>query len=88
VTFSGSLSAADLARTSSVQPLDLEALAIVKGAQPYPAPPLEISDDQLKVVVELKFEDSAANHFCQHKRQHMREERQLRARVQGICRGY
>jgi TonB family protein len=79
---SGTLISADLARTGGVQPLDVEALAIVKGAQPYPAPPLETSDDQLKVAVELKFEEPAGT-VCQY----IRQERQVRGRMQGICRG-
>jgi len=36
-------------------------VARIHGVQPYPAPPPEASDDQLKVVVELKFEDGANN---------------------------
>jgi periplasmic protein TonB len=78
---SGKLVSADLGRTSGVQPLDREALAMIKGAQPYPRPPPETSDDQLKVAVELKFE-IRANH-CQY----LREEQQIRARMQGVCRG-
>jgi len=79
---SGSLVAANLGRTSGVQPLDMEALAIVKSAQPFPPPPLEVSDDQLKAAVELKFEDPAGT-ACRY----IRQERQVRGRMQGICRG-
>jgi protein TonB len=38
--------------------LDQEALAIVKRAQPFPAPPEDIADDKLSFVVPITFQGS------------------------------
>jgi protein TonB len=52
---SGKLISNELLESSGVKALDLEAVAIVNRAQPFPAPPPEIDDNRLKLIVPLVF---------------------------------
>lgn len=53
---SGKLISNELLQSSGLKPFDLEALAIVDRAQPFPVPPPEIDDDRLKFVVPMDFD--------------------------------
>ena len=44
-----------IAQSSGSATLDQETLALVHRAQPFPAPPADISDDQLSFVVPIRY---------------------------------
>jgi len=44
-----------IAQSSGSATLDQETLALVHRAQPFPAPPVDISDDQLSFVVPIRY---------------------------------
>ena len=48
-----------IVRGSGSAALDEETLALVKRAQPFPAPPVDIADDQLSFVVPVRYAASA-----------------------------
>ena len=52
---SGKLISRKLTQSSGLLALDKEALATVGRAQPFPAPPAEIDDDSLTLIVPLVF---------------------------------
>ncbi len=65
-------------QSSGFKALDVEAVAIVDRAQPFPAPPREIDDSKLKIIADLNF-PSARDIF--------KEDAALHAKVRGVCRG-
>lgn len=54
----GNLLSARVRQSTGQAALDQEALAIVKRAQPFPAPPEDIADDKLSFVVPITFQGS------------------------------
>ncbi len=52
---SGRVLSAELVRSSGVEVLDQEALALIKRAQPLPAPPGDIAGDTLTLTVPIEF---------------------------------
>ena len=65
-------------QSSGIKALDVEALAIVVRAQPFPAPPPEIDDAKLKIVADLNFPST---------RDIFKEDAALHAKLRGVCRG-
>jgi periplasmic protein TonB len=52
---SGHVLTSRIVHSSGSQPLDEEALALIKRAAPLPAPPAGVSDDQLSFVVPIRY---------------------------------
>ena len=75
---SGKLISNVVLQSSGFKALDVEAVAIVDRAQPFPAPPPNIDDGKLKIVAELVFPVP---------RDIFKEDAALRAKLRGICRG-
>jgi len=75
---SGKLISNELLQSSGSKELDLEAVAIVDRAQPFPAPPPEIKDGKLKIEADLNFPPP---------RNLLKEDAALHAKLHGICRG-
>jgi protein TonB len=44
-----------ISQSSGSAALDRETLALIHRAQPFPAPPADISDDQLSFVVPIRY---------------------------------
>jgi periplasmic protein TonB len=60
--------------------LDEESLAIIERAQPFPVPPPNLKEDQLRLAIAFVFATRPGPSWEQ-------EEARLRAKVQSICRG-
>lgn len=54
----GNLVSERVVQSTGQAALDQEALAIVKRAQPFPAPPEAIADDKLSFIVPIAFQGS------------------------------
>jgi protein TonB len=52
---SGKLISNEIKQSSGIKALDTEAVAMVERAQPFPTPPPEIDDDNLKLTLPLVF---------------------------------
>jgi periplasmic protein TonB len=65
-------------QSSGFKALDVEAVAIVDRAQPFPAPPPNIDDGKLKIVADLVFPST---------RDVFKEDAALHAKLRGVCRG-
>jgi periplasmic protein TonB len=86
---SGKLISNQILQSSGLKPFDLEAVAIVDRAQPFPAPPAEIDDDRLKLIVPMDFDGKAGMSPLDVRRaiEIGKEEARMRAMLRGICRG-
>jgi len=79
---SGKLISNELSESSGVKALDLEAVAIVDRAQPFPAPPSDIDDNRLKLIVPLVFAK-----LPQISTEMSKEDAKVNAKLRSICRG-
>jgi periplasmic protein TonB len=85
---SGNLLSATLVQSTGQAALDQEALAIVKRAQPFPAPPADIAEDHLEFTftVPIVFNKWPAGETL-NTDMATGEERALNAKLRSICRG-
>jgi protein TonB len=86
---SGKLISNELKQSSGLKMFDLEALAIVSRAQPFPVPPPEIDDDRLKFTLPVDFEGKAGMSPVDIRRamEIGKEEARMKSMLRGICRG-
>ena len=92
---SGKLISNELLESSGVKALDLEAVAIVNRAQPFPAPPPEIDDNRLKLIVPLvfaKLPQMSTEKLPQISTEQLstemsKEDAKVNAKLRSICRG-
>ncbi|MGJ4952940.1 energy transducer TonB family protein [Bradyrhizobium sp. HKCCYLS20291] len=81
---SGRLISAALLESTGDPALDKEALAMVERAQPFAPPPGEVSDDNLTMRVQIVFAPKPVPGTMQDVGP---EGRELRAKLNSICRG-
>jgi protein TonB len=74
-------------QSSGIKALDLEALAIVDRAQPFPAPPPEINDAKLKIVADLVFPPALTRSSQIPTLDISGDNATVDARLRGVCRG-
>lgn len=76
---SGRLVSHWLVESAGSRALDEESLAIIERAQPFPMPPPNLKEDQLRFAIEFIFATRPGSWE--------QEEARLKAKVQSICRG-
>ncbi|CAL74964.1 hypothetical protein; putative signal peptide [Bradyrhizobium sp. ORS 278] len=81
---SGQLISAALLESTGDRALDKEALTMIERAQPFPAPPPDMSDDHLTLSVPLVFAPRPASAINMDIAP---DPSALRAKLNGICRG-
>ena len=67
--------------------LDVESLAIVERAQPFPIPPPELDETHLRMSAPFVFAARPAHYLRESPDSWEQEQARLRAKVGGICRG-
>jgi protein TonB len=81
-----------LEESTGSQPLDLESLAIVERAQPFPVPPSELDETPLRISAPFVFAARPAHHLRDSPdigkiREIFEGEAQVDTRMRSICRG-
>jgi protein TonB len=86
---SGGLISTKLLESSGLKVLDLEAVAMIEHAQPFPVPPPDIDDDKLKLAVTLVFDGKAGMSPPDIQRlvEIGKGEARMKAMLHSICRG-
>jgi protein TonB len=79
----GKLVSSWLAESTGIAALDEEALAIVQRSQPFPIPPPEANDDQLRMTVPFIFARGSSLEY----RSFIEEEAAIKAKMRSIRRG-
>jgi protein TonB len=79
---SGKLILNQIVQSSGVEALDSAALALVERAQPFPTPPAELADDELKFTLPVKFAK-----WPQTSTEISKEDAKVNAKLRSICRG-
>ena len=68
-----------LAESTGIRALDEESLAIIERTQPFPMPPPNLKEDQLRFAIAFV--------FANHPNSWEQEQARLKAKVNSICRG-
>jgi len=81
-----------LEESTGSQPLDLESLAIVERAQPFPIPPSELDETHLRMSAPFVFAARPAHHLRDSPdigkvREIFQGEAQVDTKMRGVCRG-
>jgi TonB family protein len=78
----GKLVSASIASGTGVAAIDDAALEMVRGAQPFPPAPPEISGGTLKIIAKVPLSKSANRASCE-----LWSEEKLHRLMRGVCRG-
>ncbi|XUM20025.1 energy transducer TonB family protein [Bradyrhizobium oligotrophicum S58] len=85
----GKLISRELVESTGSELLDTAALSMVERAEPFPAPPAELSDDNFTFTLPIKFANRKQLPWAggQWPAEWIDEQKKIDAKIRGICRG-